>query len=123
MARPFTFRHAGLAARPTRGEYVADTRTADCWWNSGQKWALTLRLAVSYVPHVGEQPLADKPPVVPTLVAVFYCPLNSTRSGVHFGPLTRLPSVSPSNGHAEIATRQSIRAFSAIYSPALVAAG
>src|SRR5262245_12599626 len=63
MARPFAFRHAGLAARPTWREYVAGTRTADCWWNSGQKWALALKLAVSSVSLRGEQTLAACPPV------------------------------------------------------------
>lgn len=59
----------------------------------------------------------------PKFADVFYFSTNSTRRGVHFGLLGRLPSISPSNGHAEIATRQSIRAVSAIYSPASVAAG
>src|SRR5262245_28548607 len=54
---------------------------------------------------------------------LLYCLMNSTWSGVHVGLLTFLPLISPSNGQAESATRQSMRALSAMCSPACVAAG
>jgi hypothetical protein len=73
-----------------------------------------------YIGHSGGDP--------GTTTSIFSLPLpyrgtNSTRSGVHLGEFMRLPSISRSNGHAEMATRQSISAFKAIYSPACAAAG